>query len=59
VKNFLEDEIVNEIVDEIDIKITEIKLAKINTIPSDFCPVCDIYSDCNYCAECGREIHIS
>ncbi len=22
----------------------------------DFCPACDLYSDCNYCADCGREI---
>jgi len=23
---------------------------------NDFCPACDVYSDSNYCADCGREI---
>jgi len=22
----------------------------------DFCPACDVYSDCDYCADCGRKI---
>jgi hypothetical protein len=30
-----------------------------NTKNNDFCPACDIYSDCNYCADCGREIQTS